>query len=129
VLNYLGYGLVEKRLKLDEAQKMIETAVAKRPDDGYITDSLGWVLYQFGKFEEAVAPMERAIELLPVDPIINDHLGDVYWKVGRKLEARFQWRRAMSFKPEEKDLARIRLKLEIGLDEVLKREAEQTGTD
>jgi tetratricopeptide (TPR) repeat protein len=124
VLNYLGYGLVEKRIKLDEAQAMIETAVKQRPNDGYITDSLGWVLYRVGKFEEAVPHMERAVELAPVDPIINDHLGDTYWMVGRKLEAEFQWRRALSFEPEDADAERIRRKLEIGLDEVLKFEAE-----
>lgn len=124
VLNYLGYGLVEKRMKLEEAQQMIETAVAKRPNDGYITDSLGWVLYRVGKFEEAVPHVERAAELLPVDPIINDHLGDVYWMVGRQNEARFQWYRALSFEPEEKDAERIRQKLEQGLDVVLKTEAD-----
>ena len=110
-------------INLEEAQKMIETAVVGRPGDGYITDSLGWVLYRLGKFEEAVAPMERAVELLPVDPIVNDHLGDVLWMVGRKLEAEFQWRRAMSFGPEEVDLKRIKRKLEIGLDAVLQEEA------
>jgi len=119
VLNYLGYSLVEKRLKLDEAQEMIELAVKGRPNDGFITDSLGWVLYRLGKFEEAVAPMERAVELVPTDPIINDHLGDVYWKVGRTREARFQWSRALSFEPEEEDAVRIRRKLDMGLDEVL----------
>ena len=130
VLNYLGYGLVEKRIKLDEAQMMIEKAVELRPDDGYITDSLGWVLYRLGKYDEAVPHMERAVELMPIDPIVNDHLGDVFWKVGRKLEAEFQWRRALSFDPEEDEAARIRLKLEVGLDEVLKREAEaDAGAD
>ncbi len=119
ILNYLGYSLVEKRMKLDEAQDMIERAVKARPNDGFITDSLGWVLYRVGKFEEAVAPMERAVELVPTDPIINDHLGDVYWKVGRTREARFQWSRALSFNPEEKDATRIRHKLDVGLDEVL----------
>ncbi len=122
VLNYLGYSLVELRRDLDEAQEMIEKAVAARPDDGYITDSLGWVLYRVGKYEEAVPYMERAVELLPVDPIINDHLGDVLWMVGRKREAQFQWRRALSFEPEEEDATRIRRKLEVGLDIVLEEE-------
>ena len=119
VLNYLGYSLVEKRMKLDEAQDMIERAVKGRPNDGFVTDSLGWVLYRVGKFEEAVAPMERAVGLVPTDPIINDHLGDVYWQVGRTREARFQWSRALSFNPEDKDAVRIRRKLDVGLDEVL----------
>ena len=123
VLNYLGYSLVEKKLKLDEALEMIELAVSLRSDSGYIVDSLGWVLYKLNRHDEAVGHLEKATELMPVDPIINDHLGDAYWAVGRKREARFQWRRALSFDPEEKDETRIRLKLEIGLDEVLIQES------
>jgi Flp pilus assembly protein TadD len=123
VLNYLGYSLVEQQVKLDEALAMIETAVAERPESGYITDSLGWVFYRLGRYEEAVAPMERAVSLLPVDPIVNDHLGDVYWKVGRKREAEFQWKRALSFDPDEEEAERILRKLEVGLDVVLEEEA------
>ncbi|MDC0658441.1 tetratricopeptide repeat protein [Leisingera sp. SS27] len=130
VLNYLGYSLVEKSSKLDEALDMIERAVAARPDSGFIVDSLGWVLYRMGKFEEAVAHMERAVELMPVDPVVNDHLGDVYWAVGREREAEFQWKRALSFiDPEdtdgEADPERIRRKLDVGLDAVLAEEGAQ----
>ncbi|CAN0053555.1 unnamed protein product, partial [Chrysoparadoxa australica] len=76
VLNYLGYSLVEKQVKLDEALAMIERAVKARPNAGYIVDSLGWVLYRLGRYEEAVPHMEHAAELMPIDPIVNDHLGD-----------------------------------------------------
>ncbi len=123
VLNYLGYGLVEKHIKMDEAQKMIEKAVKLQPNDGYITDSLGWVLFRLGKYDQAVAPLERAVELMPVDAIINDHLGDAYWKVGRKDEARFQWSRALSFGPDKAEAERIRQKLKLGLDQVIKTES------
>ncbi len=122
VLNYLGYSLVEEHEKLDEALGLIEQALAARPGDGYITNSLGWVLYRLGRYAEAVAPMEEAAALMPVDPIINDHLGDVYWAVGRQTEARFQWRRALSFDPEEDEAVRIRRKLQVGLDAVLEEE-------
>ena len=123
VLNYLGYSLVEKNMKIEEARDMIERAVAGDPDNGYITDSLGWVLYKIGKFEEAVPHMERAAELLPSDPVINDHLGDVLWMVGRRTEAVFQWKRALSFEPaDETDPDRIRRKIEVGLDVVLEEE-------
>lgn len=122
VLNYLGYSLLEKNIRLDEALGMIERAVSAVPNDGYITDSLGWALYRLRRFEEAAKYMERAAELTPVDPIVSDHLGDALWAVGRKLEAEFQWRRAMSFDPEEADTPRILRKLEVGLDEVLKEE-------
>ena len=126
VLNYLGYSLVEKQEKLDEALDMIQRAVSARPDSGYIVDSLGWVLFRLGRFDEAVGHMERASELMPVDPVVTDHLGDVYWAVGRKLEAQFQWRRALSFvdeeSAEEANPDRIRRKLEVGLDVVLEEE-------
>lgn len=123
VLNYLGYSYLEKNQNLDEALAMIERAVKARPDDGYITDSLGWALYRLGRYQEAVAPMERAVELTPVDAIVNDHLGDVYWAVGRKREAEFQWKRALSFKPPtEEEAKRMRRKLEVGLDAVLAEE-------
>ncbi|MEM6577030.1 MAG: tetratricopeptide repeat protein [Pseudomonadota bacterium] len=127
VLNYLGYSLVEKQIKLDEALSMIERAVERQPDSGYIVDSLGWVLYRLGRYEEAVGHMERAAELMPVDPVVNDHLGDVLWAVGRTTEAEFQWKRALSFIVEETQLQdidpdRIRRKLEVGLDVVLAEE-------
>lgn len=120
VLNYLGYSLVEKGRDLDAALGMIERAVKGQPDDGYITDSLGWVYYRLGRYDDAVAPMLRAVELVPDDPVVNDHLGDVLWKVGRKREADFQWHRALSFGPaDDLDMDRIRKKLEVGLDRVL----------
>jgi len=127
VLNYLGYSLVEKQVKLDEALAMIERAVKARPNAGYIVDSLGWVLYRLGRYEEAVPHMEHAAELMPIDPIVNDHLGDVYWAVGREREAEFMWKRALSFvdwedAAEEADPVRIKRKLEVGLDVVLAEE-------
>lgn len=96
VLNYLGYSWADRGENLDKALVMIRQAVRLRPDDGYITDSLGWVLYRIGQPEDAIPYLERAIQLMPYDAIINDHLGDAYWQVGRKLEARFQWQRALN---------------------------------
>ncbi len=119
VLNYLGYGLVDRGEKLDEALAMIEKAVAADPDKGYIIDSLAWAYFRLGRYADALEPMEKASLLEPVDPVVTDHLGDVYWMVGRKLEARFQWRRALSFEPTETDAERIRRKLELGLDAVM----------
>ena len=81
VLNYLGYSWVERKKNLIKAKKMIENAVAQRRNDGYIIDSMGWVLFRLGEFKRAVPHLERAVQLRPHDPIINDHLGDAYWRV------------------------------------------------
>lgn len=123
VLNYLGYSFVERGVHLDEALSMIQRAVAAKPDSGYIIDSLAWAYFQLGRYQDAVEPMEKASLLEPVDPVVTDHLGDVYWKAGRRREAEFQWHRALSFGPTEPDAARIRAKLEKGLDAVMADEA------
>ncbi len=123
VLNYLGYSLVDRGIKLDEALKMIQRAVELSPDDGYILDSLAWAYYRMGRYAEAVAPMERSVASMSDDPLVNDHMGDIYWMVGRKREAEIQWRRALSLKPEtQEEEARIRAKLDRGLDVVLDEE-------
>lgn len=118
VLNYLGYSWIERGTNFDEARDMIEKAVDLRPRDGYIVDSLGWVLYQIGEFDEAVGQLERAVQLRPDDPVINEHLGDAYWRVGRRLEARFQWERALIFEPEEDLIPVIQKKIRDGLEDI-----------
>lgn len=124
VLNYLGYSLVDRNIKLDEALTMIQRAVELSPDDGYILDSLAWAYYRLGRYNEAVAPMERSIASMSDDPLVNDHMGDIYWMVGRQREAEIQWNRALSLDPETpEEEARIRAKLERGLDAVLADEA------
>ena len=101
-------------INLVEALSMLNRAVDSRPNDGYIVDSLGWVLFQLDRVEEALPHLEQAVEILPGDPVINDHVGDAYWLVGREREARFQWRRALSFDPIEKNEKEIKAKLENG---------------
>ncbi len=117
VMNYLGYAWAEQGIKLTKANELIVKAVKQRPSDGYIADSLGWVLYQSGDYKRAVPELERAVQLRPNDATINDHLGDAYWKVGRKLEARFQWDKAKSMKLEADHLESINQKLKHGLED------------
>ncbi|HVJ40560.1 MAG TPA: tetratricopeptide repeat protein [Dongiaceae bacterium] len=115
VLNYLAYTWVERREHLDEALKMLQTAVDARPEEGFIVDSLGWAHYQLGHYQDAVKYLERAVALSPQDATLNDHLGDAYWRAGRHIEARFQWSRALSFRPEDDQVKIIEGKVRDGL--------------
>ena len=92
--------------------KLLLRAVSIVPDDGYVTDSVGWAYYKMGKYQEAVEYLERAVELLPYDGTVNDHLGDAYAKVGRKREAQFQWQRAINYGEDEAVKGEIQKKLE-----------------
>ena len=127
VLNYLGYSWIEQHRHLDEALAMIEKAVERRPNDGFIVDSLGWARYRLGEYALAGKYLERAVELQPDDPTINEHLGDALWKVGRKIEARFQWNHALAMNPEEKRVKLLRAKLDYGLEAAESAEREEAA--
>ena len=108
LLNYLGYSWADQGINLEESLEMIEKAVGILPNDGYITDSLGWAHYKMEDFDKAVPVLERAVELLPYDATINDHLGDAYWQVGRYKEAKFQWQRAYNYIETDSEEAELR---------------------
>ena len=116
VLNYLGYSWIDQGVNLKEGMALIEQAVALKPDDGYIVDSLGWAHFRQGNYADAVNYLERAVELKPDDPVLNDHLGDALWRVGRQREAKFQWDQSLSLKPEPEDADKTRKKLAEGME-------------
>ena len=95
ILNYLGYSWADQGHNLNKAHDLVAQALEQAPNDAYIMDSMGWVLYKMGKFKAAVRYLEQAASELADDPVINDHLGDAYWQAGRQSEARVQWQRAI----------------------------------
>ncbi|HEY1095640.1 MAG TPA: tetratricopeptide repeat protein [Alphaproteobacteria bacterium] len=103
VLNYLGYSWADQGKDLNKAFDYIAQAHQQAPEEPYIIDSMGWVLYRMGYFKEAVPYLEESVQFLPADAVINDHLGDAYWQVGREQEARFQWERALKNSEGQKD--------------------------
>jgi tetratricopeptide (TPR) repeat protein len=127
-LNFVGYTWADQGERLDEAEQLIRRAIELRPDDGYITDSLGWVHYQRGlkllaagsadqarrSFGEAIEQLERALELLERDdPVITWHLGDAYRSVSRFDDAISAYRRALDLGPQDSDALRIRRTIEL----------------
>jgi tetratricopeptide (TPR) repeat protein len=94
-LNYLGYMLANRGLKLDEASKMIQRALEIEPDNAAFLDSLGWVYYQQGRYADAESPLLRAVAKMGTDPTVHDHLGDLYLKVGKTNEAITQWQTSL----------------------------------
>lgn len=77
-LNFIGYTYTESGENLEEAEKFIRQARDLRPDDGFIEDSLGWVLFKRGKTDEAMEHLERAAKLQPEEAVVYEHMGDIY---------------------------------------------------
>ncbi|MCG2839916.1 tetratricopeptide repeat protein [Sandaracinobacter sp. RS1-74] len=118
-LNYLGYSLIDRGLRIEEARGLIAQAYAISPENGAIVDSMGWAEYLTGNYPEAVRLLETARGAEPSDPTVADHLGDALWKVGRRIEARHAWASAAALSPEPKLAEMIRKKLDYGLDVAL----------
>ena len=103
-LNYIGYTYAEKGINLDEAEALIKRALELKPDDGYITDSLGWVYFKKGEIEKAVIELEKAHLLAPEDPVIAEHLGDAYASRNLIDKAIIMYERAMKLDPKKTEL-------------------------
>lgn len=101
VLNYLGYSLADRGLKLAEAEPMIRRATALDPANGAYADSLGWVHFKQGRSTEAVKELQGAILLLPEDETVWDHLGDAYEAVGSSAAAWRAWKKAGALNPSD----------------------------
>ena len=101
--NALGYSLADRNLRLPEARELIETAIKLSPQDTFIIDSMGWVLYRLGNLPEALKYLRRAFADRP-DPEIGAHLGEVLWMSGDRGEAEKVWDEASQKNPKNDTL-------------------------
>ncbi len=97
-LNALGYTLADRTDRLQEAHQLIDQALKLAPDDPFIQDSMGWVLYRLGRVDEGRGYLERAFKSRP-DPEIAAHLGEVLWVQGRRDEAKRVWQETLREHP------------------------------
>ncbi len=116
-LNYVGYTWVDEGRNLAQAEDYITRALEKRPEDGFITDSLGWLYYKKARpllaegqtadaeryLELAIRELQRAAELTGGDPVISEHLGDVYLLLGDRERALEAYERAIELVPRERE--------------------------
>ncbi|MBK7514003.1 MAG: tetratricopeptide repeat protein [Chloracidobacterium sp.] len=87
-LNNLGYFLVERNERLDEAVVLIRGALSIDPTNGSYLDSLGWALFHSGKIDAAESELRKAIRYDDTSVTAFEHLGDVLAKKGDLAEAR-----------------------------------------
>jgi tetratricopeptide (TPR) repeat protein len=102
-LNYLGYTYADMGINLDEAESLIQNALKIKPEDGYITDSLGWVYYKRGQYRQALKYLMKAVDLVPDDPVILEHIGDVHRMLRNAGEALNYYRRSIEKSSKNKN--------------------------
>lgn len=96
--NALGYSLAERNIRLNEARQLIDRALELAPNDPFILDSKGWVLFRQGDTQAAFDVLNQAFGIR-ADPEIAAHLGEVLWQLGRQAEARDTWEKARQAHP------------------------------
>jgi tetratricopeptide (TPR) repeat protein len=90
-LNYLGYMLADRNVKLPEALSLITKALNLEPNSGAYLDSLGWVYFKMNRLPEAEENLRQALLLTPRDATVHDHMGDVLLHESKVKEAIAQW--------------------------------------
>ena len=107
-LNALGYALADQTKRYDEAHALIQKALAQKPDDPAIMDSMGWVEYRLGNLQDAREWLEKAYAAYP-DPEVAAHLGEVLWQAGSEKRALDILQKALQDAPEN-EIVRAALK-------------------
>jgi len=119
ILNYLGYMLADRGVRLEEALGYVKRALELDPQNGAYLDSLGWVYFKLGNYELAEANLRRAAEKISNDGTVLEHLADLYQKTGRLKLAAAHWERALqawnktvASEVDPADVARVQKKLD-----------------
>lgn len=110
-LNNLGYFLLERNERIDEAFDLIQQAVKIDPTNPSYLDSLGWAYFKLGKLPEAEKNLRQALRYDFSSGTIHEHLGDVYQKQGKTEMAKSAWSRAASLFSDAADVSRVKKKL------------------
>jgi tetratricopeptide (TPR) repeat protein len=96
VLNYLGYMLADRGVRIEEATALIQHALKEDPANGAYLDSLGWAYYKQNKLAEAEEYLRKAVDREGRDPTILSHLADVYLKLGQNERAADLFERSLA---------------------------------
>jgi tetratricopeptide (TPR) repeat protein len=94
-LNYYGYMLADRGIRLEEATDLIKRALTDDPNNAAYQDSLGWAYYKQNMLDKAEELLRKAVIREGHDPTILSHLGDVYAKMGKDSLAEAQWQKSL----------------------------------
>lgn len=110
-INYLAYTYAEESIHLTQAEDLARRAHKLSPEDPFIMDTLGWVLYKQGRVKEAIPWLETALGSQPNEAVIAEHLGDAYAQFSLHEKAKEMYRRALKSEIDKEKLRKIEEKL------------------
>ena len=105
-LNALGYTLVDRTQRYDEAEKYLTQAIKLKPEEAVILDSMGWLYFKQGKMEKSIRYLRKAYLKQSVGEIAA-HLAEVLWHAGSKKEAKEVFEKAIVEFPDDDYLLKV----------------------
>ena len=125
VLNYIGYMLADRGIRLEEALQYVKKALEIDPNNGAYLDSLGWAFFKLNDMKNAEKYLLEADKFVRNDPIIDEHLGDFYFQTGDLQKAQDFWMNSVKIGTEPEDIQKIRQKLEKLQEKLRKQKSEK----
>lgn len=110
-MNYLAYTYAEANINLEDAEKLARRALAAKPQDGYILDTVGWIMFKKGDLEAAVKYLEAAFKANSDESVIAEHLADVYTQKELLDKAVQLYRKAIELESDAKKLQELEQKI------------------
>jgi tetratricopeptide (TPR) repeat protein len=110
-LNYLAYVYAEESKNLSVAEELVRRALELQPGDGFILDTLGWVLFKQDRLPEAIQVLEKAHKKESKESIIAEHLGDAYFRHQLPRKAKEMYNKAAQLEKDSKNRAKIQTKI------------------
>ena len=105
-LNALGYTLVDRTDRYQEAEVYLLQAIKLKPEEAVIIDSMGWLRYKQGDTDEALMYLRLAYERQPESEVAA-HLAEVLWVTGEKDEAKQVFDQAIRKSPDDEYLLKF----------------------
>ncbi|MEY8592940.1 tetratricopeptide repeat protein [Butyricimonas hominis] len=95
-LNNYSYYLSLRNERLNQAEKMISTALSADPNNATFLDTYAWVLFKLKNYSLARFYMRSAIENTEKPSgVLYEHYGDILYMNGDKEEALKMWKKAL----------------------------------
>jgi tetratricopeptide (TPR) repeat protein len=93
--NNLAYLYSEHLGDNDKAYMWAKRAYETAPDNPYIMDTLGWILYKKKEYQQALELLNKSILKLGENPEVLFHLGMVHYQLGNVKPARHNLKKAL----------------------------------
>ena len=120
-LNYLAYTYAEMNEQLDEAEELARQAIKLKPNDGYVKDTLGWIVFKKGQISDSIKLLESAYKMQSNESVIAEHLGDAYYKNNLLNKALEMYKKAYEIETGRKEKDQLQSKIKAITDVVEER--------